>query len=176
MFCEGFWKRIIPFVLAFCLNSFIVSVFQKEDVKERKILTENIQEETLSKTIFCQRGTGDSGKSDVGKKLNISYPFKYVKTSNNLNPNSLQIVYNPRPTYTNAARQNQVTGTVALQMVFLASGQVGKISVISGLSDGLTEQAIAAAMQVKFKPAMRDGKPITISKTLTYIFTPIDLQ
>jgi hypothetical protein len=34
------------------------------------------------------------------------------------------------------------------------------VSVVRGLPDGLTEQAIAAAREAKFKPAMKDGKPV----------------
>jgi len=34
------------------------------------------------------------------------------------------------------------------------------VRVVRGLPDGLTEQAIAAARQAKFKPAMKDGKPV----------------
>ena len=39
-------------------------------------------------------------------------------------------------------------------------GDVRRVKVVSGLPDGLTEQAIEAARQAKFKPAMVDGKPV----------------
>ena len=35
-----------------------------------------------------------------------------------------------------------------------------QVRVIHGLPDGLTEQAIEAARQAKFKPAIKDGKPV----------------
>jgi protein TonB len=39
-------------------------------------------------------------------------------------------------------------------------GNVSGTSVVRGLPDGLTEQAVAAARASKFKPAMKDGKPV----------------
>jgi len=39
------------------------------------------------------------------------------------------------------------------------------------LPNGLTEQAIAAARQIKFVPATRDGQPITVTKIIEYNFS-----
>ena len=66
----------------------------------------------------------------------------------------------PTPRYTEAARQNKIQGTVVLRLLVGADGNVQQIRVIRGLPDGLTEQAIAAAREAKFKPAMKDGKPV----------------
>jgi len=41
-----------------------------------------------------------------------------------------------------------------------ADGDVKQVRVVRGLPDGLTEQAIEAARQAKFKPAVKDGKPV----------------
>lgn len=86
-------------------------------------------------------------------------------------PEPLRIISKPRPSYTDAARQNQVTGVVRLKVTFLASGQIGSISPVSGLSYGLTEQAIAAARQIKFEPQKVNGQPQTVSKTIEYSFS-----
>ena len=49
----------------------------------------------------------------------------------------------------------------ALERVLVgADGDVKQVKVVRGLPDGLTEQAIEAARQAKFKPAMKDGKPV----------------
>ena len=68
----------------------------------------------------------------------------------------------PEPSYTEAARQSQITGTVILKVVFSASGSVVNITVVSGLPQGLTEQAIGAAQKIKFIPAMKDGKFVSV--------------
>jgi TonB family protein len=64
-----------------------------------------------------------------------------------------------------------VQGTVALRVVFTASGQIGSVSPVKGLSDGLTEQAIAAAKEIKFEPAKKNGVPQTVTKQVQYSFT-----
>lgn len=64
------------------------------------------------------------------------------------------------PRYTEDARANQIQGIVILRVHVGADGTVQGISVVRGLSHGLTEQAIAAARQTTFKPAMKDGKPV----------------
>ena len=77
---------------------------------------------------------------------------------------------NPVPQYTEAARQEQIEGTVVLKCTLSAMGQVTTISVVEGLPRGLTEMAIAAARQLKFIPAMKDGKYVSISTRLVYRF------
>lgn len=86
-------------------------------------------------------------------------------------PVGLKIISKPRPAYTDAARQNQVTGVVRLRVTFLASGQVGSVAPVSGLSYGLTEQAIAAAKQIRFEPAKVNGVAQTVTKQIEYSFS-----
>jgi len=81
-----------------------------------------------------------------------------------------RVVSKPEPSYTEEARRNQVNGTVVLRAVFAADSQVKNIMVIKGLPDGLTERAIAAARRIKFIPAMKDGKPVSMWMQLEYNF------
>jgi TonB family protein len=60
---------------------------------------------------------------------------------------------------------------VRLRVTFLASGQIGSVSPVSGLSYGLTEQAIAAAKQIRFEPAKVNGVPQTVTKQIEYSFS-----
>ncbi len=83
----------------------------------------------------------------------------------------VQILSKPRANYTDAARQAQVQGKVVLKVTFSANGSVGAISVISGLGNGLTEQAIAAARGIKFEPAKRGGVAYSVTKPVEYSFT-----
>lgn len=82
----------------------------------------------------------------------------------------VRILSKPEPTYTGEARRNQITGTVVLRAVFSSSGEVTNIHAVSGLPDGLTERAIAAARQIKFVPATKDGRPVSIWMELQYNF------
>ena len=66
----------------------------------------------------------------------------------------------PTPRYTASARANGVQGSVLVRVLVGEDGNVKISRVIRGLPDGLTEEAITAARQTKFKPAMKDGKPV----------------
>ena len=61
-------------------------------------------------------------------------------------------------------------GVVRLKIELLASGKVGNISVVSGLTKELNDQAVAAARQIKFEPARVDGKPVDKLVTFDYTF------
>ncbi|HEY0795531.1 MAG TPA: energy transducer TonB [Acidisarcina sp.] len=66
----------------------------------------------------------------------------------------------PRPAYTEEARQLRIEGQVTLQVRFTASGQVEVLRVVNGLGHGLDEEAKRAAMQIRFKPALKNGQPV----------------
>jgi TonB family protein len=81
-----------------------------------------------------------------------------------------RVLSKPEPQYTEEARKNQITGTVVLRAVFTSGGQVTNIRAVSGLPFGLTERAIAAARLIKFQPAMKDGRPVSMYIQLEYNF------
>lgn len=83
----------------------------------------------------------------------------------------IKIISKPRPGYTDAARTANVQGTVILRVTFLASGQVGSVSVVKGLPNGLSEQAIAAAKRIAFEPAKANGQGQTVTKQIEYSFS-----
>ena len=80
------------------------------------------------------------------------------------------LVMKPEPTYTEEARKNAVTGVVVLKVVFHSDGSVGNVRTISGLPYGLTEKAIEAAKKMKFVPAVKDGKFVSMWMQLEYNF------
>lgn len=81
-----------------------------------------------------------------------------------------RVITKPEPQYTEQARRDQVTGTVVLRVVFSSSGQVTNIHAVQKLGGGLTEKAIAAARQIRFLPAMRNGQPVSMYMQLEYNF------
>lgn len=76
----------------------------------------------------------------------------------------------PEPAYTEVARRNQITGTVVLKCVFASNGSVTNIRIVSGLPFGLTERAIDAAKKIRFIPAVKDGKHVSMWMQLEYNF------
>ena len=81
-----------------------------------------------------------------------------------------RVLSKPEPSYTQRARENQVTGTVILRAIFASDGQIKYIFVLRGLPDGLTEASIAAAKRIKFAPATIKGKPVSMWMQLEYNF------
>ena len=81
-----------------------------------------------------------------------------------------RLLSKPEQQYTEDARKNQITGTVVLKVVFQSNGSVSNIRTVSGLPYGLTERAIAAARQIKFVPATKDGHPVSMWMQLEYNF------
>ena len=77
----------------------------------------------------------------------------------------------PEPPYTEKARHNKVEGTVVLKAVLSKTGHVENIQVVASLPDGLTEQAIKAARKIRFIPAAKDGKAVSMWIQLEYNFS-----
>ncbi len=113
-------------------------------------------------------GDGRGGGTGTGGNRDSDPPAQVVRPAG---PTiGVKIISKPEPKYTDAARQNNIQGQVVLRITFLSNGQIGGISPVSGLSYGLTEQAIAAARQIRFEPALRNGQPYSVTKTFQYRF------
>lgn len=81
------------------------------------------------------------------------------------------IIFRARAKYTELARQNKVQGSVILSVIYGADGSIRDIRVQRGLPDGLTEEAIAAVRQIRFNPATREGRPVSVRGNIEYNFT-----
>jgi periplasmic protein TonB len=83
---------------------------------------------------------------------------------------TVAILSKPNPVYTDEARRLGIEGEVLVDVVFLASGQVKVESVSKGLGHGLDEAAISAAQQIRFKPALQDGRPVDFPAIVHIVF------
>jgi TonB family protein len=83
----------------------------------------------------------------------------------------VRVIMKPEPAYTVSARQAAVVGTVVLKVVFSRSGSVNNIRTVESLPHGLTEEAISAARKIKFIPAIKDGKYVSMWMQLEYNFS-----
>ena len=110
-----------------------------------------------------REGGGGPGGGGGGTDYNRIFSGREVTSK-------ARVLSKPEPTYTESARKNQITGTVVLRAVFSSGGSVTNIHAVSGLPDGLTERAIAAAKQIRFVPATKDGRPVSMWMELQYNF------
>lgn len=76
----------------------------------------------------------------------------------------------PPPEQPDTEKARAIRGTVILKVVFTADGRVTNIRVVQGLPYGLTERAIEAAKKIKFIPATKDGKAVSMWMQLEYNF------
>jgi TonB family protein len=81
-----------------------------------------------------------------------------------------EILSKPTPNYTEEARNLKIEGEVLLEVVLEASGRLRVVRVVRGLGHGLDDNAVKAAQQIQFKPAMRDGQPSDSTAVLHIIF------
>lgn len=72
--------------------------------------------------------------------------------------------------YPEEARRAGVEGTVTLSITVDASGKVVKAKVLSGPGYGLDEAALVAIQKFKFKPAIKDGEPVSTEMKYAYTF------
>ena len=77
-----------------------------------------------------------------------------------------EVLSEPRPQYTQEARQLRIQGEITLQVRFGVDGKVEVLRVVSGLGHGLDQEAALVAGQIRFKPAVKDGQP---TDHVTYI-------
>lgn len=73
----------------------------------------------------------------------------------------------PHPEYA----MSGVGGTVVLRVVFMASGKVSQIRVVSDVP-GFTDAAVQAARKINFEPAIKDGRYVSQYIQLEYNFCP----
>lgn len=73
---------------------------------------------------------------------------------------AMELLFVPKPQYTDEARTKKVEGDVVIQVTFTATGEVKVVRVVQGLGYGLDEAAEAAARQIRFRPAERNGQSV----------------
>jgi len=79
-------------------------------------------------------------------------------------------IFKPEPEYSEEARKAKFQGAVLLAIVILADGNTTNIRVIRPLGLGLDEKAIEAVQKWKFRPSVKDGKPVAVSANVEVNF------
>jgi len=119
------------------------------------------------------RQIGITGKGDSMVKLDYRAGY-YARPSNragvgggvdtSIDPEVTRpvLLRKKGPEYSEEARKAKWQGTVVLSLEVDASGQAMNPRVTRSLGMGLDQKAIDAVMQWRFKPGMKDGKPVIV--------------
>lgn len=79
-------------------------------------------------------------------------------------------LYLPEPEFTDEARRAKYQGVALVSMIVDAHGIPQNVRIVKPLGYGLSEKAIEAAMKYRFKPAMKDGKPVPVKVNIEVYF------
>ena len=80
------------------------------------------------------------------------------------------VEFKVEPEYTEEARAAKYQGAVLLYAEVGPDGLAHNVQVIRSLGLGLDQKAIDAISQWRFKPAMKDGVPLTVQATIEVNF------
>lgn len=72
------------------------------------------------------------------------------------------VLYSVEPEFSEEARKAKFSGNVEVYLWVDTNGRPSHIRVVRGVGMGLDEKAVEAVRQYKFKPAMKDGKPVMV--------------
>ena len=72
-----------------------------------------------------------------------------------------KVTSRPTPEYTKEARRRALQGTIQFRVVLASTGKVASVKILKGLPLGLNESAIRAACKIEFRPALKDGQPVS---------------
>lgn len=95
--------------------------------------------------------------SDVN---NSSIPVQTLHVGRGVSPPRAS--YSPEPEFSEAARAIKFQGTVALGLVVNSNGAATNIRILAPLGAGLDAKAVHAVENWRFKPAEKDGQPVSV--------------
>ncbi len=81
-----------------------------------------------------------------------------------------QPIYKPDPEFSDEARRRKFEGVVTLSAIVTSKGDTTEIKVTQGPGYGLDEKALGAVRQWKFRPATKDGKPVSVELNIQVAF------
>jgi periplasmic protein TonB len=81
-----------------------------------------------------------------------------------------QLVFKVEPEYSEEARKAKYQGTVVLYVVVDEKGNPRDLKVVRALGLGLDQKAIEAVQKWRFKPGLKDGKPVPVAAQIEVNF------
>jgi TonB family protein len=79
-------------------------------------------------------------------------------------------LFKPEPEYSEEARKAKFQGSVIVALIVDEKGNPQSIRVIRPLGLGLDEKAIEAVQKWRFKPGLKDGRPVPVTAQIEVSF------
>jgi periplasmic protein TonB len=79
-------------------------------------------------------------------------------------------IYQVDPEFTEEARKARAEGYVTVDLLVDAQGRPSHVHAVQGIGMGLNEKAEEAVKQYRFKPALENGKPVTVEMNVLVHF------
>jgi len=74
-----------------------------------------------------------------------------------------ELIFQPEPEFSDEARKAKYQGICNVYLIVDATGTPRNVRVVRPIGMGLDEKALDAVRRYKFKPAMKDGKPVAVA-------------
>jgi TonB family protein len=174
------------FVILFCSISFAqteankgIELFNKGDYKASiEELNRVVEKDAQNFEAFYYLGFSSmrlrknkDAKKYFEKSLSINPDyFESDSSIKDAQITPLKILSRPKVSYSDSARTRGITGSVNLLVEFSADGKIGNILVMQSLENGLDQNAIKAAKNIKFEPQKQNGTPISVVKVIEFSF------
>ena len=149
MFASCFLKRALPFTLTLMLGAALGNFFG---------------------LINLSGGRAAATRAE-SRRERAAYGCSYSRHKSYVQSTAVVPVSEPNTKYTREAWERGVTGVVRLRVTFHADGYISNVETVEGLPYGLTEEAVKVAWQKKFIPATENGKPVSVTQEVDYIFS-----
>jgi len=118
------------------------------------------------------RATEDTRGQSVSAATESQFPFAAYFNINEVDVRA-EPVNDPPLRYPWVEYQQRLAGVVRFTLFINAQGGLDKVHLIDGTPPGYFEEAaLEAVTQLRFRPAMKNGRPVASQKTIDVVFDP----
>ena len=115
----------------------------------------------------CCGGVGDGVGPGYGPGMERPGPPVYQAGGSVTRP---VVIYQVEPDYSDEARRAKVEGIVTIYFEVNERGLPQNLRIFRPLGMGLDEKAIEAVLKWRFRPGLKDGRPVTVTSQIIITF------
>jgi TonB family protein len=138
------------------------------EVRVRHILSGGVDRRKLSAAAVCVAVLGCAAVVSPLAAVTQERDERVYRVGPGISPPS--VLHKVNPDYTRQARAAKISGVVLLSVVVDSDGTARNLRVVRGVDSGLDQNAVAAVKKWKFRPARKDGQPVSVNATIEVHF------